>query len=454
MLERDAYKTIEQWRRLKTRQGLLVTGARQVGKTTLIRRFGADHYRHVAEINFIETPQAVQTVSQATGTNDLLLRLSVLSGTQITPGQTLLFLDEIQACEDMLTWLKFLSDAKGLDIIVSGSLLGVDVFNVRSIPVGFLQTMRMYPLNFKEFCVASGVPESALAAVSDALAANHAIPGFLHDRLMDAWYKYLLVGGMPDAVQSFIDTSDINAVRNTQRGIFETYEYDITKYVDAPVERRRIKTIYEMIPSQLNTENKRFKFSKLGRNVRFAHMQTAFDWLANAGIALPTPRVQDPEYPLAAHDDLNAFKLYLNDVGLLTSRLMRSVDLEIINHRSTMNYGSIFENAAAQELFSHGFALHYYNRSRIGEVDFVIQHGMDSVSLVEIKSGKDYTRHNAMNNLLATGNYAFEHAYVFHDGNVEIVPIEGAKRTGTGNGASVIEYLPIYALAWLDPAKA
>ncbi|KFI48070.1 ATP-binding protein [Bifidobacterium biavatii] len=443
MITRKAYAELAEWKRRKTRQGLLVTGARQVGKTTLIRQFGADNYRRVAEINFIETPQAVETVSRATDTNDLLLRLSVLSGVQITPGETLLFLDEIQACEDMLTWLKFLSGAKGLDVIVSGSLLGIDVFNVRSIPVGFLQTVRMYPLDFREFCTACSLPDSAMDAVADCLRDRRPIPDFLHDKLTDLWYKYLLIGGMPDAVQSFIDSSDITTVRNTQQAIFDTYEYDITKYVDSPVERRHIKTIYEMIPGQLNAENKRFKFSKLGENVRFAHMQTAFDWLANAGIALPTPRVQDPEYPLDAHDDLSSFKLYLNDVGLLTSRLMRSVDLDIINHRSTMNYGSIFENAAAQELFAQGFGLHYYNRSRIGEVDFVIQHGLDAVSLVEIKSGKDYTRHRAMNNLLATGNYDFAHAYVFHDGNVEA--------THASDGHIGIEYLPIYAIGWLDP---
>ncbi|KAB7789554.1 ATPase [Bifidobacterium leontopitheci] len=420
-----------------------------MGKTTLIRRFGQDNYANVAEINFIETPQAVETVSQATDTDDLLLRLSVLSRTPITPGETLLFLDEIQACEDMLTWMKFLAGAKGLDVIVSGSLLGIDVFNVRSIPVGFLQTIRMYPLDFREFCIACGIPSNAMDTVQSCLNELRPIPAFLHDRLSDLWYKYLLIGGMPDAVQSFIDSSDINKVRSTQQAIFDTYEYDITKYVDKPVERRHIKTIYEMIPSQLNAENKRFKFSKLGENVRFAHMQTAFDWLANAGIALPVPRVQDPEYPLNAHDDLGSFKLYLNDVGLLTSRLMRDIDLEIINHRSTMNYGMIFENAAAQELFAQGFSLHYYNRSKIGEVDFVIQHSMDSVSLVEIKSGKDYTRHNAMNNLLRTDNYDFAHAYVFHDGNVDIRPASKAD-----SKSMRIECLPIYTIGWLNPNMA
>ncbi|MBT1180201.1 ATP-binding protein [Bifidobacterium vespertilionis] len=444
MLERKAYRQLLDWKRLKTRQGLLITGARQVGKTTLVEHFGADHYRNTAEINFIETPHAVDTVASATDTDDLLLRLSVLANARITPGDTLLFLDEIQACQDTLTWTKFLAGAKGLDVIVSGSLLGIDAFNVRSIPVGFLQTIRMYPMDFHEFCLACGLPQPALDALDECFIQRREVPDYLHSKLTDLWYKYLLVGGMPDAVQAFVDSHDIIKVRNTQQAIFDTYEYDITKYVTDLVDRRHIKSIYEAIPSQLNAENKRFKFTKLGGNVRFAHMRTAFDWLANAGIALPTSKVQDPEYPLAEHAEENAFKLYMNDVGLLTSRLMRGVDLEIINHRSSMNYGSIFENASAQELFAQGFDLHYYNRNRIGEVDFVLQHGLDSVSLAEIKSGKDYTRHRAMNNLLATNNYRFADAYVFHDGNTQ---------TDEGPNGMRITYLPIYTIGCLNPAQ-
>lgn len=435
MLDRDIYQKLLEWKRLKTKQGLMVTGARQVGKTTIIERFGADHYRHVAELNFLETPNAVDTVNQARDTDDLVLRLSVLTGTEITPGETLLFLDEVQACEDMLTWMKFLSGTKGLDVIVSGSLLGIDAYNVRSIPVGFLQTLRMYPLTFTEFSAACGLPGSAWETVDDCMARGREIPDFLHDRLTDLWYKYLLVGGMPDAVQAFVDSSDINKVRNVHDAVYEAYEYDITKYVTDLVERRHIKTIYESIPLQLNSENKRFKFTKLGPNARFGHMRTAFDWLANAGIALPTLRVQDPQYPLAEWADANSFKLYMSDVGLLTSRLMRTVDLEILNHRSSMNYGSVFENAVAQELTANDIELYYYNRKNVGEVDFVLQSRSGDISLCEVKSGKDYTRHRAMNNLLKTANYRFAHAYVFHDGNI---CVDGD-----------VSYLPIYTIGRL-----
>lgn len=440
MLKRHAYDRLLDWKRFKTKQALLVMGARQVGKTTLVRHFAATEYANLAEINFIETPGAAETVAQATNAEDLRLRLSVLSGTEITPGKTLLFLDEIQACQDMLTWVKFLAGDQQLDVVLSGSMLGIDLFNVRSIPVGFMQDMTMYPLDFFEFCDACALPDSAIAVVRECFVKREPVPDWLHERLTDLWYRYLLVGGMPDAVQTFADSPDIAKVRNIQNDIYATYEYDITKYVENTVERRHIKTIYESIPNQLNAVNKRFKFTKLGPNVRFAHMQTAFDWLAHAGIALPTLKVSEPRYPLGSHADESSFKLYMNDVGLLTSRLMRDADLNILNRRSSMNYGSIFENVAAQEIMAKGFDLHYYNQGNIGEVDFLLQDAAGDVSLCEIKSGKDYTRHRAMNNLLATENYAFAHAYVFHDGNVET------------NGR--VEYLPIYMLACLEgPAR-
>ena len=439
MLERKVYQQLLNWKNTKTQQGLLVMGARQVGKTTLIRDFASKNYGNLAEINFIETPDAIETVSKATDSSDLLLRLSVLAGTTITPGNTLLFLDEIQACQDLLTWLKFLAGDHRLDVILSGSMLGIDLFNVRSLPVGFMRVITMYPLDFFEFCLNTGVPQDALDAINDCFDAGTAVPDYLHTKFTDYWYKYLLVGGMPDAVQAFADAPDITRVRAIQQDIFNLYEYDITHYVENAVERRHIKTVYESIPSQLNAQNKRFKFTKMGGNTRFAHMQTAFDWLAKAGITLPTLRVQDPQYPMGEHADVGSFKLYLNDVGLLTSRLMRSVDLDILNHKSSMNYGSIFENAAAQELFAHDNELFYYNQNGIGEVDFLTQSSQGDVSLCEIKSGKDYTRHRAMNNLLAKRNYAFGHAYVFHDGNVE--------RRGN------VTYLPIYMIGCLTPGN-
>lgn len=437
MLERSAYRDLADWKRNKTHQGLLVTGARQVGKTTLVRAFGEGNYGHVAEINFIDNVHAVETLSQATDARDMLFRISVLAGTDLEPGSTLVFLDEIQEFQDVLTWLKFLQEAGDYDFILSGSMLGVDLFNVRSYPVGFVQELTMYPMTFFEFCRASGVPSSALEQVEECFKATEQVPDFLHEKLSGLFYKYLLVGGMPDAVDSFVESNSMPQVRNAQDAIYNAYERDITKYVSDSVDRRHIKTIYEAIPNQLDSQNKRFKFSKLGEGARFSHMQTAFDWLEHAGIALPVLRVHDPKYPLGNTADTSSFKLFMNDVGLLTSQLMGDVDIEILNRRSSMNYGSIYENVVAQELLASGFELFYYNQSSVGEVDFLTQDRRGDISLCEVKSGKDYKRHRAMNNLLEKENYSFRNAYVLHDGNVE--------RDGC------VTYLPVYMVGCMKP---
>lgn len=419
MLQRSAYLDLQKWKQSKTQQGLLITGARQVGKTTLVREYAKETYGNCIELNFLENKLAVETVSQASDTDDLLLRISALTNKDFVPGDTLVFFDEIQECKDMLTWLKFLVEATDYDYIFSGSLLGVDLYNVRSFPVGFVRELQMYPLTFGEFCRAVGVSTMVLERVRNCFTEHVQVPDYIHEQLTDLFYKYLIVGGMPDAVNAYLDSSNTARVRFVQRDIFNAYERDITKYIQNAPDRRHIKTIYEAIPNQLNSTNKRFKFTKIDASARFSHMATAFDWLENAGISLPVLRVQDPTYPLGGHADTSSFKLFMNDVGLLTSRLMGNVDIEILNRRSTMNYGSLFENVAAQELKAAGFELFYYNSTKVGEVDFLIQDRMGEVSLIEIKSGKDYKRHNAMTRLLSIDNYEFKEALVFHDGNTE-----------------------------------
>ncbi len=430
MLKRRKYDDLVAWKNLKTQQGMLVVGARQVGKTTLVREFARNHYRRVAEVSFLGNARAIEAVGSARDAPDLLLRLSALSLTEIVPGETLVFLDEVQACEDVVTWVKFLQEASGVDFVLSGSLLGADAFNLRSVPVGFLQTMRIYPLDFFECCQGCGIPGSVLDAVRECFDARCPVPDFLHDQLMDLFYKYLLVGGMPDAVQSFVDRGDAVAVRNVQGAILETYQWDMTKYLGTPADRMRIKAIYDAVPNQLNKENKRFKFSKLGENARFVNLATAFDWLERVGVVLPAMRVTDPVYPLGLAADTGSFKLYLNDVGLLTAQLMPGTDIDILERRASMNFGSVFENAVAQELFARDRELFYYNSKKLGEMDFLVQDKLGDVSLVEVKSGKDYKRHRAMKNLLETPNYRFAHAFVLHEGNVQV---EGG-----------VEYLPVY----------
>ncbi len=437
MLRRKAYEKLAEWKAHSTKQGLLVMGARQVGKTTLIREFARNNYDVLAEINFFDNIDAVETINAATDAQDLFFRITALSKTEIVLGHTLVFLDEIQECGDALTWLKFLEERTDLDYIFSGSLLGLDAFDTRSLPVGFLQTLTLYPLDFEEFCWAAGIGRDLTDRVRKSFAQKSKVPDFLHKTMMDAFYKYLLVGGMPEAVQAYADSDDLQRTRNVQQAIFDLYEFDIGKYVGNKTESRQIRMIYESIPGQLNSPNKRYKFTRLEKNLRFSNLETAFDWLKSSGVALAVSKVNDPIYPLGLSADVSKFKLYMNDVGLLTLRLMGTADIDILNKRSSINFGSVFENAIAQELFAQGFDLFYYNSKKLGEIDFLLQDNGGRIALCEVKSGKDYRRHSALNNMLSTKNYSFEQAYVFCEGNINV--------------QGKIIYLPVYMAGVLNP---
>ena len=420
MLYRSAIEELRSWKQTKTKQALMVMGARQVGKTTLVREFARQEYGSIAEVNFINNTLAAETLSSAVDVDDLMLRLSALTGVEMVPGKTLLFLDEIQECKDMLTWVKFLAERNGVDTILSGSLLGLDAYvHVRSLPVGFLRKMRMYPLTFEEYCRARGVTPQIWSTMEEAVLAHEPVPDFIHELLSRRFREYLLVGGMPDAVRAYSETSQIVPVRKLQRDLFDLYEDDIVKYVGDAVEARQIKMVYEAIPAQLNTPTKRFKYARLGRNLRFANLETAFDWLTSAGIAIEATRVGQVNYPLGFSEDRTSFKFFLNDTGILTSRLMGGVDLDIINGRTNINYGSIFEAVVAQELLARGFVPHYYSSKKGGEVDFVVEDSMTGKTrLIEVKSGKDYRRHSALTGLLESGEAG--DAVILHDGNIEV----------------------------------
>lgn len=435
MLQRKVMARLKEWKANKTHQGLLIMGARQVGKTTVVHEFAKTHYDTILEINFLENPRAASTIAEATDADDLMLRIRALAGVA-QEGSTLIFLDEIQVCEDILTWIKFLIERNDCDFILSGSLLGVEGLSVRSLPVGFLEVLTMYPMDFEEFSWSQGVDKTLWDKVQECFRRKTSVPDYLHEMLMGLFYKYLLVGGMPDAVQAFVDRNDLQATRQVQRNIRQLYLYDISKYVKDTVESRQIRMVYEAIPAQLNAPTKRFKYTRLGKNLRFASLENAFDWLDQAGVAISVSRVSDPEFPLGLYEDRNRFKLFMSDVGLLTSQLTGSVDLDILDRKSAINFGSIFENVAAQEFLVHGFEPHYYANKGVGEVDFVLQKQNGGIGVYEIKSGKDYTRHSALRGLLSTKNYQFDDVAVFCDGNV-------SKQEG-------ITYLPVYMMALIE----
>ena len=438
MLKRKIDTVIDAWRTSKTNQGLLITGARQVGKTSSIEAYGAEHYAAIVKIDFVEQPRAVEIISAAQDPDDLMLRITSLATDPIVPGDTLLFFDEVQRCSDAITWMRYLAADDRFDVIYSGSMLGIEAYDFRSLPVGTIDIVEMFPLDFEEFCWSQGIDGYLWDTITDCFAARKPVPDFLHERFLDLWKRYVLVGGMPQAVQTFVDTHDTQLMRLRQRGILDAYRADITRYVSDEIRSRQIKTIFDAVPAQLNKENRRFVIRDVTDGGRFSKkIESDFDWLADAGVVIPVFRSTEPVFPLGFSREVNQFKLYLSDVGLLFSTFP-AVDVErLLEMSEKMNLGSVYENAVAQELRAHGHeSIYYFNKRGVGEVDFLVEEDRSPLVMpIEVKSGRSSHRHAALDALMGVKNYKFEGAIVLHPGNLE------------ENGA--ITYLPIYFAAFL-----
>ena len=435
MLRRKASDSILFWKEHKTKQALLIDGARQVGKTYLIREFGHEHYDHFAEINFLENELVAQAVSSATNADELFVRLSAFAEGDLVPGKTLVFLDEVQECKKIATAIKFLVDKfPEYDYVLSGSLLGVELKNVKSVPVGYLDSFTMYPLDFEEFCWASGLPENVISAAKKSFEREQPVDEFIHARLTALFHEYLVVGGMPAAVDTFVDERNIPAVRNVHKNIVARYREDITKY--ARKRTRTIKRIYDLIPAELSRQNKRFVVSDIGGNAHFDRYENDFLWLADAGVALPVYKVSEPRPPLAVSLSSSLFKLFLSDIGLLSYLCGMDVTREVLAGRTDVLYGALYENVAAQELAAHGFPLYFFKSKAMGELDFVVEHPKSTVLPIEVKSGKSYKRHSALSKVLSVENYGINKGLVLCEGNIE--------------KAGGVLYAPAYCLMFLE----
>ena len=435
MLKRKVFERLLTWKNTRTKQGLLLTGARQVGKTYSVEEFARDNYEFLVKIDFVEQPEAVELVKNAKSIDDLLIRITSLSNRPLSQEKTLLFFDEVQRCGDAITWMRYLASDGRFDVVYSGSLLGVEAYDFRSLPVGTVDIIEMFPLDFEEFTWSFGVDDALWSIVRECFANKIEVPDYLHDKFMDLFCKYVLVGGMPEAVQVFTETHDTAAMRKRQESIVNTYRADITHYISDKKHAQNVKSIYNAMPAQLNKENKRFIVTGIDKKKRFEDMQSDFDWLSNAGVALPVKRALDAAFPLGMNREDSYFKFFLNDVGLLFSTFSQ-VDVQtIISRFENINFGSAFENVVAQEFRSHGHQdLFYFNNKKIGEVDFLLENGRDPfVVPVEVKSGKYGTKHAALDRLLAVGNYDINEAIVLQKNNL----FKSEK-----NGK--ITYLPIY----------
>lgn len=419
-----------------TRNALLITGARQIGKTFSIREFGQS-FKSFIEINFVDNPEAVEVFKGAKNSADILLRLSVITTTPLIKGETLIFFDEVQKCPEIVAAIKFLVDEGSYRYILSGSLLGVELKDLRSEPVGYMGIKDMYPLDFEEFISGVGINDKIIASLRNAWENRTSVDDFIHSKLIELFRLYLVVGGMPAAVNKYIESNNLQEVMAVQQDIIRLYKRDIAQY--DPNNKLYIEEIFNLIPPELNAKNKRFILKQLNENAKFERYQNSFLWLKNAGVALPVYNVEEPKMPLLLARSRNLFKLFQNDIGLLAAQYAEGIQLRIIKGDKDINFGSIYENAVAQELVAHGLEPYYYNNKKRGELDFVIELG-GKVLPIEVKSGKDYDTHRALSNIMDCNEYDLSEAVVFNNDNLRV---EGK-----------IVYAPIYMTMFLAKSNA
>jgi len=408
-----------------TNKALLLTGARQTGKTYAIRKYAKDHGLQLVEMNFVLQPETIDIPRGAVNVQELLLRISAYANHPLEPGKTLIFFDEVQAYQDIMTWVKALVEDGRYRYALSGSLLGLEL-NVRSLPVGYMSEYQMFPLDFEEFIRNIGVTDEVLDAVRSAWNQRKPVDAYIHEKLMRLFNLYLIVGGMPAAVQQYVDTNDLQRVIQEQKAILAFYKKDIANY--DPENKLYINDVFDLIPSELNAKNKRFILKRLNEHIKFSRHENSFVWLRDADMALPVYNVEEPRVPLKLNELRNLFKLFQNDVGLLASQYVNGIQLQILQGNVCINNGAIYENAVAQELHAHGWKLYYFNSKKQGEVDFLLENDSEIIPL-EVKSGKDYQRHVALKNILSNEEYAIERAIVLcnenikEDGNILYTPV-------------------------------
>lgn len=434
MLWRKAWKTLEEWRADPHHKALLVKGARQIGKTTLVREFARRNYAHLAEFNFLEDRAARTVFSGAKDADTLVRNMTAYLRQPLEPGNTLVLLDEVQECPEARTAIKFLVEDGRFDYVETGSLLGVKTRQVASYPVGFERHLQMFPLDFEEFCLAVGVQPQTIGMLRDHFESRMPVSESVHQTMLGLFQTYMVVGGMPEVVQRYVDTHDIAQVNGLQEDLLALYRLDIAKYADKG-NQTKIRAIFDAIPSQLDDKNRRFTLADLSKSARQARYESSFLWLADAGVALPCYNVQAPVAPLESNGKRNLFKLFMGDTGMLCAASMGGVQMSVLQGDLAVNTGSIAENLVGQELRAHGFDLHYFNSKGVGEVDFVVQRGK-AVVPIEVKSGNDWRRHRALDNVLGVSEWGIEQAYVLCKGNVE--------RVGK------VAYLPIYMTMFIE----
>ena len=439
MLERKLTAYLEQFLTERQDKILLVNGARQIGKTYLIRHVGRRLFAHFVEINLKEDLEGEHVFADVHTTTDLYMRLTNYYPKPLgDKSDTLIFLDEIQSYPHLMTMLKFLNQEGRYRFIASGSQLGVALAETPSVPLGSVTIEQMYPLDFEEFLWATGISREWIENIREHYLREEALDKSTHDILLKRFQYYLLVGGLPDAVNRYLEDRNMARVRQTQRDIHNLYRIDASQYDNEY--KLVIRRIYDLIPSNLENRKKRVVYKQIEdkKGKTFSDYADEFEYLTNSGVALEVSAISNPRFPLAESEQKRLVKLYLNDVGLLTNLLYDLNVNAVLQDLKSINLGTVYESAVAQELAAHGVRLHYYDNKQKGEVDFLIDDFEHlKVLPIEVKSGKDYTRHSALTKFLETPDYSIDRAIVFSNER------EVFKKRG-------VTYMPVYYCMFLQ----
>ena len=439
MLFRKFASHIEAFLRYEPHKILLINGARQIGKSYLIRHICKGMFRNYIELNLKEDKEGIGLLADVRSTDDFYIQLGAIAGERLGDvSDTIVFLDEIQSYPHLMTMLKFLNEEGRYRYIASGSELGIALAQTPSIPIGSIAIEQMFPLDFEEFLLASGCGKETIDSIRDRFLKREALNDSLHDYMLRQFKIYLLTGGMPDAVNKFLETRNIALVRKIQNDIHELYKLDASQYDSE--KKLVIRNIYDLIPSNMENKRKRVVVKKIENTAghkQFRDYADEFEYLTNSGVALAVKAISNPKFPLKESESKNLLKLYLSDVGLLTGLLYKNNVNAVLGDERSINLGSVYESVVAQELHAHGCELHYYDNKQRGEVDFLID-DYESLSVlpIEVKSGKDYKVHSALDSFMKTPDYNVRNAVVLHSG----------QKVYQENG---ITYLPIYYVMFL-----
>lgn len=429
---------IKEYLNSQTNKILCINGARQVGKSYIIRKLCNQHFKNYIELNMANDKVGDQLFKNVKTIDEFYIETSVVAGEKMfARDNTIIFIDEIQEYPQLLTLLKPLSEDNKYRYICSGSALGVSLINTTLIPIGTIIEKKMYPMDFEEFLLANSIGQNVINHLKQCYQEKKSIELSLHNKILQLFKTYLIVGGMPDAIKTYIETKNIIKVREIQQNIINYYGIDASKY---DIEHKlKIKRIYDLVPSNIENKVKRIQYTKIENNndARYTNYIDEFDYLFSSGIVLNTKAISEPKFPLIQSSSKNLIKLYLNDVGLLTNILYKNNINAILNDQKGVNLGAVYETVVAEELSSHDHQLFYYDRKSLGEVDYLID-DYDNLSILplEIKSGKDYLYFKALPKLLKEPNYRIQNGYVFS--NNQEVKID-----------EKIIFMPIYYIMFL-----